>query len=432
MSEVQKELEAALHYHQAGDLDRAEACYGKILEQHPEDHNALHMLGVLNYQKGQHDRAISLLEKALQYNNSAEVLTHLGSALKAKGNLQIAKDTFIRAIELNPGFALAHFNLGNTYKILDEYDKAIASYKRATEINPLYCDAFHNLATVYEIQRRYQDAKQAYQQAILINPDNAASQFNLAGTLRHLGELDAAVNAYKRTLELNPDNPSAHHLLSALTGQTTEAPPNEYIADLFDGFSKTFDDHLVNKLGYQTPGEIHKAVMSVINRDHTYSTLDLGCGTGLCGPLFIHQASFLAGVDLSPGMIDKAKELNIYHELRVSDIQTYLDATTTNFDIIIAADVFVYIGNLEPTFRQCKNRLEENGIFAFSIEEHNDPDYTLCSTGRYAHSIEYIRKTASATGLIELDFKSLVLRKQEGKPVQGCIFVFKNPDKPKS
>jgi len=423
MSDLNTKINEAISYHQSGDLVRAGQCYKKILKKHPDDYDALHMLGVLNYQLGKYDKAIVLLEKTIRQNTTAEALTNLGTVFIAKGNLNKARDIFIQALKFKPGLALIHYNLGNTYKSLEDFNQAIISYKNALEIDPQYYDVLHNLAIVYKSTNMLDEAKQAGQKAVSINPYNAEAQFNLAGVLQRLGEQKAAINAYKITIELDPDNLTALHLLSALTGETTERPPDEYIADLFDDFAETFDDHLVNKLKYRTPQIIYDSVVSRIDVKDAYTMLDLGCGTGLCGKRLVDHASYLAGVDLSSKMIDKANELNVYHDLRVDDIENYLDSSNKVFDVIISADVFVYVGALEPVFMKCKKTLSEKGLFVFSVEEHKGEGYKLLDTGRYAHSVEYIREIAAAAGFRELDLKSLVLREQNSKPINGCIFI---------
>jgi len=425
MSVSQNNIDEAIRFHQSGDLNRAGQCYRKILKKCPDDFDALHMLGVLNYQKGKFDKAIVLLEKAKKQNTTAEVLTNLGTVFITKGDLNKAVDVFKHALKINPKLALTHYNLGNTYKKLNDYTKAIASYRSAIELNPNYYDALHNIAIVYKIKDMFKEAEQAGLKAISINPNNSESQFTLAGVLLRLGKKEAAIKAYMKTLEIDPGHTTAKHLISSLLGETTQRPPDEYIADLFNDFAETFDDHLVNKLKYRTPKIIHDTVISHIDTKQTYSILDLGCGTGLCGKLLTDYADNLVGVDLSSKMIEKARQLKVYDEFNVVDIESYFNLSSKVFDIILSADVFVYVGDLESTFKQCKNAMSEKGVFIFSVEEYKGEGYKLLDTGRYAHSIEYIRKMVDAVGFREIECKSLVLREQAGKPIDGCVFLLK-------
>ena len=426
MSDLDSKINEAISYHQSGDLVNAKKCYTKILKKQPDNYDAMHMLGVLSYQQGKYDKAIALLEKTIKQNATAEALTNLATVFIAKEDLHKARDTFIQALKLKPELALTHYNLGNTYKGLRDFKQAIISYKKALEINPQYYDVLHNLAIVYKAANMFNEAKQVGLQAISIKPNNAEAQFNLAGVLQRLGNQKAAINAYTKTVKLDPDNQTALHLLSALTGDTTERPPDKYIADLFDDFAEAFDDQLVNKLKYRTPQIIYNSVVSQIDVQATYNMLDLGCGTGLCGKLLVEHASFLAGVDLSSKMIDKAKALNVYHDLCVNDIESYLDSSEKTFDVIISADVFVYVGALESVFNKCKKAMSKGGVFVFSVEEYNEPGFKLLDTGRYAHSTEYIREIAKASGFREVSHQSLVLREQDNKPINGCVFVLES------
>ncbi len=424
MKVSQQEINSALQLHQSGNLPAARQCYRAILQKQADHYDALHMLGVLNFQEGNIDRAIILLDKAVKKRKTAEALTNLGSVLTAKGDLNRAKNAFIEAIKINPKLPVSHFNLGNSYRQLEDYDNAIAAYQSALKLKSDYYDALHNISIVYRLSGNLKEAKKTALKAIAINPNNAEIQFNLASVLSRLGEKDDAIKAYSKTIELDPNNMTARHLLSALIGETTDKPPAEYVAELFDDFADTFDDQLVNKLKYQTPQEIYHLFTNKVEQGNKYRILDLGCGTGLCGALLAEHASELIGVDLSAGMIEKAKDLNVYDALIVDDIDGYLSSVSQVFDIIISADVFVYLGALEDTFKQCKDRLKPSGKFIFSVEKHEGDDYKLLDTGRYAHSASYIRKIADKAGFVEKDFKALVLREQAGKPINGFIFVF--------
>jgi predicted TPR repeat methyltransferase len=111
-------------------------------------------------------------------------------------------------------------------------------------------------------------------------------------------------------LQLDNKNTSAQHMLAALKGHTTAAAPTGYVVGLFDGCAAYFDRHLVDELGYQVPQGLHRAVSQLVGPDRQgLDVMDLGCGTGLCGPLFRDMAGTLVGVDLSPGMLAVASQL---------------------------------------------------------------------------------------------------------------------------
>jgi len=207
------------------------------------------------------------------------------------------------------------------------------------------------------------------------------------------------------------------------------APPPEYVTNLFDDYAGRFDRHLVQQLEYRIPAHLREAVGQVLDETRrSLEVLDLGCGTGLCGPLFRDIAARLTGVDLSAKMIEKARERGVYDELQVADITEAMRAHPAAYDLILAADVFIYVGELTPVFEACRSALKPGGMFAFSVEAAEETDtYVLRPTGRYAHATGYIRQLAQAAGLQELSLDHVVLRKEKDSPMPGYIFVLRQP-----
>ena len=156
--------------------------------------------------------------------------------------------------------------------------------------------------------------------------------------------------------------------------------------------------------------------------------LDLGCGTGLCGPQFRDMASALIGVDLSPRMIEKARERGIYDDLIVGDITESLRGEKGAFDLILASDVFVYVGNLDQVFAGCRDTLRGEGIFAFSTEHAEGDSYILRPSARFAHSAAYIKRMAAAHGFSVEISDEVILRTEHKMPVTGEIFALRRKD----
>jgi predicted TPR repeat methyltransferase len=155
-----------------------------------------------------------------------------------------------------------------------------------------------------------------------------------------------------------------------------------------------------------------------------FAVLDLGCGTGLCAPLFRTWARRLVGVDLAPKMIEQARQRGLYDELILGDVLVPLHQPDSGYDLIIAADVFVYIGNIEAIIKAGKMALSGRGYFAFSTELHHGPeDFVLRTTGRYAQSPQYIERLAVTNGFKILRRKTVMLRKDVGAPIEGDIYV---------
>ena len=151
--------------------------------------------------------------------------------------------------------------------------------------------------------------------------------------------------------------------------------------------------------------------------------LDLGCGTGQCGLALADIKRRLVGVDLSPKMLALAQAHGVYDELHAGEVNAWLSSSRdSSFDVIVASDVFIYIGALEDVFRDVARVLRPHGVFAFSIEEHDGAPHSLRSSGRYAHSHAYIIELAR-TGFAAISAKPCVIRTEGGAPIPGGLYV---------
>lgn len=166
------------------------------------------------------------------------------------------------------------------------------------------------------------------------------------------------------------------HLLCARLGLTPEKAPASYVRPLFDDYAQNYDDHLTGALRYNVPVQLRDILGSRLGGG-VKKAIDLGCGTGLCGPLFRDLASHLIGVDLSPKMPAEAQNRAVYDELVTDDLVTYLQRNAARFDLCLPADVFVYIGDLHPTFRAVVKALVPGGCFAFYGGEVRGPDLVI-------------------------------------------------------
>ena len=208
--------------------------------------------------------------------------------------------------------------------------------------------------------------------------------------------------------------------------------PEEYIVGMYSSFASQFDDLLVNKLKYKTPSLLRNLVDSTISVDKrgekwASNAADLGCGTGLSGIAFRSCAKNMVGVDLSPEMVDKARERDCYEDLVVGDVEIILNEERL-YDLIFACDVFVYIGDLESIFASTRRSLQSGGLFAFSTEfleenENEDEGFMLHRSARFAHKRSYIENLAAKYAFNIRAIKTCPIRKNEGKDVKGILVV---------
>ena len=372
-----------------GDIEASETAYRKYTELAPDDPRAYVGLGRLLHFSNRNQEAEDALHRALELGKGApDVCLLVGTVLLEAGGLDAALELFETAVRAEPDEAQGHASSGL---------------------------ALHWLG-------RSDEAEDAYRRALAIDPRSALALKHLGVLLQERDRLDAAAECFEKLLETDPNDAVARHMLAATTGDTTASAPAEYVTRLFDDYADRFDEHL-GTISYHVPNLIRDAVLEVAGRDQlAWRILDLGCGTGLCGEVVRSLAADLAGVDLSARMIAKARERKIYDSLTVVSIDDALEGQDKSFDLIIAGDVFTYVGELSSVLAGCARALPAGGLLAFSVESSDGGNYQLRPTGRYAHSMEYIEATAGASGMSVVYRLDITLR-NDPVPIPGHIVV---------
>ncbi len=259
-----------------------------------------------------------------------------------------------------------------------------------------------------------------------------------AEVCRHHGELaymlgfhEQARDAYTQCLLINPDDAELKHLLDSLdTAETRdlttlhERVPSDYIRQLYSRFSTFYETNMVDELGYEGPQRLLEVILKSIGPRRQLIVLDLGCGTGLAGKLVRPLASRLVGVDLSPEMIDIAQSSGLYDELHVAEVCDWIRSSRESFDLIIACDTLIYMGDLQQIIEPAAASLEPYGNIAFSVElgHGQGSPYRLSDSGRYVHTLEHIKQTASNNNLQLTRHSNAFLRMEYGNKVRG-LFV---------
>jgi predicted TPR repeat methyltransferase len=234
---------------------------------------------------------------------------------------------------------------------------------------------------------------------------------------------------YNKFLELDPDNPEALHQLAALGERAAPSrAANDYVVSHFDRFADNFDKNLVQELNYVGPQRLDELISGALGPDAPLgAVLDLGCGTGLSGLPFKGRFTRLDGVDLSKEMIAKARKRMLYNRLDVVEVTAYLARAKRRYDLVLAADVLIYFGDVAPVFAGAARVLNPGGYFACANEWQRKPGYSLTPSGRYAHGHDEFRKAAAAAGLEEIAVRNDRLRDEFGKPVKGTFWLFRRP-----
>ena len=357
------------------------------------------------------------------YPNEAILYNISGACYASLGQMDTAVNRYEKALDIKPDYADAHNNLAITLQGLDQLDAAVERYKKALAIKPDYAEAHYNLGDTLHKLGQLDASVRSYEKAIAIKPDYAEAHNNLGNTLKRLGQLDAAVRSYKKALAIKPDYVVPQHMINALTGNTSTEPPKEHVKNLFDDYAERFDDSLVKQLQYKLPFLIKELILKLDPpRNKFERVIDLGCGTGLTGKELRDISNNLTGIDISSNMVAKTRELGVYDHLFVGDIVDILGSSKEKYDLFIALDLFIYIGELTKMFKTVRQCCNKNALFIFSIETQEEDGYCLLKSARYAHSDDYILNSAS-DGFKVIDSQEVNLRKEKEGWIDGKIFI---------
>ena len=432
--DIQQILQDAVALHGQGRLAEALQTYQRILDVEPEHADALHLMGVVYQQQGDYTTAIRMIKLSVSLNaHNPYARNNLGVALKEIGDCKAAQEMLTQAIRLKPDYADAYINLGNILKDSGLYPEAVHAYQRATTLQPTLAEGWNNLALVHLKQFNLQDALSCAQTAVELSPQRGDLHNSLGNVYKSLGMRDVAIQSYRQALEMDSAQANARHFLDVLLSNTSEIPPGGYVASVFDDYADRFDEHLMETLHYGTPALLKRELTK--HRDTTkqdWRVLDLGCGTGLAGMELSQYAYVMVGVDLSQRMLRKANERHIYHRLIHSDLmEAMILEPEMSFDTVVAADVFVYIGNVAAIFKEVNRLLTSNGIFAFSTEDmdaseiltHQTSGYCLRESGRYAHNTFYLSRLAGESRFRVVGQVPHIIRMENKKPIHGCLYI---------
>jgi predicted TPR repeat methyltransferase len=267
-------------------------------------------------------------------------------------------------------------------------------------------------------------------QVLELAPDFAPALAVLGRARAALGDRAGALGPLRRAAGIEPDDALGVRIDLARLGASAaqDAIRPGYVRALFDGYAPRFDKHLVKNLNYRGPELVAAAVRRVRARDGSpfgfRRILDLGCGTGLVGRAFEGRFEAIEGVDLSPGMLAKARKTRLYARLHEGDLVDFLNGRgEASADLVVAADVFVYLASLEAAFRAARRALARDGLFAFSVQAHDGDGFALGEDARYSHGEPYLRRLAAGTGFTVALLERASTRQDRGEDVPGFVAV---------
>jgi len=441
--------------------------YGAALALKPDQFEALNNRGSVLRSLKRPAEALADFDKAIAIRaQDPGAHYNRGNALVDLERPAEALASYEAALALQPGHIEALLGRAGVLRELKRPAQALAAYDRVLELEPGRAKAWlgradllrHPMASELRKHRSWNDILTGYDKALVLEPDCVEALLGRGHILNHkLNRPQDALAAYERVLALDPDRPDAwlsrgdaleklkrpaeateayrqalatgaaneivQFALGALgAGPAPAAPPKDFIGRLFDDYAGHFDDHLVGRLKYGVPEKLFERMGRLAPVGHL-DILDLGCGTGLVGVRFRPLARRLVGVDISSEMIEVAGRRKVYDDLVCGELTEFLPTERGAFDLVVAADVFVYIGDLSEVFRGVRNALREGGLFGFSTEACEEGDFALSTTRRYSHSPGYLQRLARDCGFRLRLIERIVIRQQGGVDVMGDLVI---------
>ncbi|HLB57224.1 MAG TPA: tetratricopeptide repeat protein [Gammaproteobacteria bacterium] len=371
--------------------EEAVTIYKKILEKSP-DHVAarFYLACLLMQQEKISDALAEFLTLETQEPDHVETQINLATCYLKKGALNEAKKHYLNALSLTPDDTQILFNLGVIHRQQGNTDLAIQYYQRAIAAQPDLFSAHNNLGVAFLEKEHVGFALHHFQKALALQPDNKAITYTVT-----------ALTQNKRLL----------------------AAPTDYVQALFDAYADHYESHLLEALDYKIPEQLQQTLSRLTEPRAALDILDLGCGTGLCGVVLKPYAKTLIGVDLSEKMLAIAFEKKSYDQLIAEDIMHFLTDKKAQYDLMVAGDVLVYIGQLDALFVQITQSLRVDGLFIFNTEISDEQDYKMNQSGRFAHNKNYLAHLAEKNKLAILSSQLVITRMQHNGPVRGHLSI---------
>ena len=411
-------------------FDEAERAYLKAAALNPQDVVSLSNLAGVYFETEAYDKGMAVCDRALERRpDYANVWIHRGNILSSLNRYPEAEEAYRKAMKTDPDDVLVQFNMANVLTMTGKNDEAEKIYEHLLQKAPQDIEYLFAYASFREKQEAFDKAAELYLRILDVRPDDT-THITLSGCLYNLllqGKTDRVMELTDRWLTAFPDNPAALHTLETLkNSKDLKRASPAYVQELFDAFAESFDS-VLEGLSYQAPALIADAVKE-LPFDHPPAVLDLGCGTGLCAAAMKGQGvktESLTGIDLSAGMLEKARSKGLYTRLYQEDITSFLPSCPDCFDLAVSADVLTYLGDLSDVFSGLSAAVKTGGRLVFTVSENreNENGFALEPSGRFMHGRQYVATVLEKNRFRTDKILSVELRQELGQPVQGLLFV---------
>lgn len=448
-TQIDEAVAAAVRLWAQGHQAEALAKTNELVLSHPDDEQVLLAHTGLLLHKKAFEATKNLLKPLHEKGQlSPSLLANLSIAFRGCGECDLAINVAKELVKVAPEKPSGWNALGLALMEQEQYEEAENALAKGLEHHPDHPALKHHLHQVQEklnkprTHQRWNptgdlllhaqsfskegnpvSAEAALRQAIEFDPSFFGSHGSLGTFLMRYGRTDEALPYLEKAHALNPECATTKHFLALARGDQTPDPSPAYIEELFDGYAERFDEHLIKDLAYVVPQVLSEKLLDHLPTPSVSNVLDLGCGTGLVGVHIGGQVNALDGVDLSQKMLDQAASREVYRNLIRDDVSEFLNKASQTWHGIIAADVFIYCGDIEDIVVLCYQHLEPGGVLVFSVESCGG-DHFLAdpATGRYQHSSPYLERIL-AQHFVGVELIDQVLRQNSGEPVQGQLVV---------
>jgi len=425
------------------------------------DVNLARLLAVEAEIKAGNFQAAAAALDALAAQTPADVRVHLAASSlgRAAGNARLEIQSLRRAVAAAPASARVGMELAKALSRHGRHAEAVATVHKALQLAPDELAVLEAAVAIADVAGNLEAAQQHLQRALALRPSQASIRRALGRNLARQGRCaeaephlrailamkpddlpalkwlgsclidlkrnDEALALLQKVEVLDPADPSLPYYLELARGQTPSSTPPDMVRGIFDDYAHRFDAHLLGKLEYRVPQHVAQIIRQrAAGRDA--DVLDLGCGTGLVGKHLGRMGNALVGVDMSPAMIGRAARLGVYTELRQGALLDQLRLIPpASFDYVIAADVFIYVGDIAEVIPACFTVLRSGGALIFSCETADSAEggLVLRPSKRYAHSTDAVEALCRAAGFERCAIEPMSLRLENNAPVAGFIAV---------
>ncbi|MFV3073093.1 methyltransferase [Niveispirillum fermenti] len=393
------------------------------------------LLGDLLLEKGKLEEASQAFRGALaEEPDRLPCLRGLVAALAGLGRHGEAMEPCRLLLDARPDDAMGHRHMAHLMLAAGDRDAALAHAREARFL------ARHDLEILIDTAQVMLAADEglsavemldgALRRAHPADPALPRGRVILARLWTQLDEPGKAAAVLRAALQADPDDTggAAAALAELAHGPAAATLSAAFVRALFDSYADRFEQELVGKLRYGGPGALRDLLLDHgIGPGAGLRLLDAGCGTGLAGAALRPVAAHLAGFDLSPRMVEKSRARQIYDALWVGDLVASMLARPAAHDLVVAADVLVYVGDLNPVMAAAAVTLADGGHFAFTCERTVEPGFILHEGRRFAHGEAHLRRAVADAGLELRHLAPFSARTQRGEPVPGWIALAVKP-----